>query len=61
MKLKPIHGWDYFMVCLSDAYAGRKLIYNKIGWILKLEDIARLPFGEVKKMMDEGWFCEQDK
>ena len=55
MKLKPIHGFDYFLVLLS-----RKVkIYTPEGKVIPLMEIAKTPFGQVKIIMDIGGYCEK--
>jgi hypothetical protein len=57
MKLKPIHGMDYFRVILSDAYNNGKPIYLNSRPI-SLEEIAEIPYGDLCKMFDAGLFSE---
>lgn len=57
MKLKPIHGMDYFRVVLSQAYHTGKPIYLN-SRLISLEEIARIPFGDLCRMFDAGLFSE---
>jgi hypothetical protein len=61
MKLKRITGFDYFLVCLSECLRGTRVLYNKYGGKENVEEIAQTKFGIIKRRMDAGYYCEEDK
>lgn len=61
MRLKPIHGMDYFRVLLFIAYSKSDdtHIYDPQGNILDLIKLANEPFGQVCLNLDKGLYCEK--